>query len=135
MSLEIPSNLVCAEEIAVGPEHSAKHVGSGDVEVLSTPSMIAFMEMVALNCVQRYLPDNMTTVGIRVDVKHLNPAPVGSKIVVEAKLVKIEGKKLVFEVRAKLGDTVIGEGVHERYIVDRQRFLDKVRRILSQLKT
>jgi len=128
---EIPLNQEYRKVFRVESEHSAKHVGSGEVEVLSTPSMILFMEMTALEYAQKYLPPEYTTVGTRVDVRHTNPAPVGAEIEVVAKLVSREGRKLVFEVKALWGDLVIGEGIHERYIVHRERFLEKVRKLIE----
>ncbi len=132
MTVELPIGVSLSKVFRVDREHSAKHIGSGEVEVLSTPSMILFMEMVSLELAQRYLPQNLTTVGTRVDVKHLNPAPVGAEIMVESKLVKQEGRKLTFEVRARWKDLVVGEGIHERYIVDKQKFVEKVKRLVSE---
>jgi len=131
---QIPEGLVCRDEYIVTDEYTAKHIGSGEVEVLATPAMILFMERTALLCVQRYLPENLTTVGTLVNVKHVNPVPKNEKVVVEAKLIKIEGRKLTFEVRASWKDLLIGEGIHERFIVDRQRFAEKVRRLLEEHK-
>lgn len=125
---DIPIDTACVEEYIVKDEHAAKHIGTGDVSVLSTPSMIAFMERTSMLCVQRYLPPEYTTVGVLVNVKHLNPAPVGSTIRVESRLVAREGRRLVFEVKVLLKETVIGEGVHERFIVHGKRFIEKVKK-------
>lgn len=113
----------------VGDEHVAKHVGSGDVEVLSTPSMIAFMERVAMECVQVFLPEGYTTVGTAVEVRHLNPAPKGVEVEVAAKLVEVDGRRLKFEVEARWGSVLVGKGVHERFIVERLKFLEKVKEL------
>ncbi len=131
-NLQIPEGIECEEVFEVKSEHAAKHVGSGDVEVLSTPSMILFMEAASLRCVQKYLPEDLTTVGTRVCVDHKHPAPIGDKIVVKTKLVKVEGRKLVFEVKAIWRDIVVGEGIHERFIVDRQKFSEKLREKLKK---
>lgn len=127
----VPEGIKCVEEYVVEDRHVAKHVGSGDVEVLSTPSMILFMEATALRCLQRYLPDNYTTVGYLVNVRHVNPAPKGAKVRVEVELTSREGRKLVFNVRALWGSVLIGEGVHERFVVDERKFLEKVRKVLQ----
>jgi predicted thioesterase len=124
--------LKCVQEFTVGEEHTASHVGSGTVRVLSTPSMIAFMEIASLNCVQRMLGKDETTVGTMVCVKHLAPAPVGATVRVETELVRVEGRRLLFHVKAWWGDTLIGEGEHERYIVNVERFLAKVRRAIEE---
>lgn len=125
----IPIGVMCVDEYTIREEHIAKHVGSGDVAVLSTPSMIAFMEKTSMKCVQQYLPEEYTTVGTLVNVRHLNPAPLGSTIRVESKLLAREGKKLVFEVRAYYRGMLLGEGFHERFIVHRERFIEKVRKL------
>lgn len=132
--LSIPDKISCRKEYKVKPEHAAKHVGSGEVEVLSTPSMIAFMEAASLECVQQYLPDNLTTVGTMVNVRHLKPAPVGATIVVETQLVKKEGKRLLFDVKAYWKQVLIGEGKHERYVVDKEKFLEKLRKLIDEIE-
>jgi len=134
-SVELPKGVVHVKKFVVTSEHAAKHVGSGEVEVLSTPSMILFMEATALELAQKYLPPNLTTVGTRVDVKHLNPVPVGEEVEVEAKLVGQEGRKLIFEVKAKWGNVLVGEGIHERFIVDREKFIAKVKKLVESAKS
>jgi len=124
---QLPAGLELTKEYIVRSEDTAKFLGSGDVEVLSTPAMIAYMERTALEAVQSNLPRNLTTVGIRVDVKHLRPAPKGGKIRVTAKLIQQDRRKLGFEVKAFWNEELIGEGIHERFIVDRERFLAKIR--------
>ncbi len=131
MSFQIPVGEVCEEEFKVLDVHTAKHVGSGDVSVLSTPSMIGFMEGVALRCLQKHLSEEYTSVGVLVNVKHLNPAPLNSVMKVKASIISVEGRKVVFSVQATYKDIVIGEGVHERFIVNRKRFADKVRELAS----
>ena len=128
---KLPQNLTNEMIYEVKDSDTAKFLGSGDVEVLSTPSMIAYMENTALTGVAPYLPDGLTTVGIRVNVKHLAPAPKGAKIRVVAKLIEQDRRKLVFEVKAFWGEELIGEGIHERFIVDRIKFLEKVKKKLE----
>lgn len=128
----LPVGVELSRKYTVASEHTAKFLGSGDVEVLSTPSMIAFMENTAREVAQKYLPENLTTVGTRVDVKHLSPAPRGAEIVVYAKLVQQDRRRLMFEVRAFWGNELIGEGTHERFIVDREKFLSKIREKISR---
>ncbi len=110
-----------------GPEHSAKHVGSGDVDVLSTPSMILFMEEACRRFMDERLPEGETTVGTRVDVYHVKAAPTDSEIEVRGALLAVEGRKLVFWVEAWHGDQRIGYGVHERYVVNREAFINKLK--------
>ncbi len=107
---------------------AASFIGSGDVSVLSTPSMIALMETTARDLVQPHLPPEETTVGTAVNVRHLAPTPVGGEVTVKAKLVEVDRRRLVFEVKCLYGDTLVGEGTHERFIVNRQKFLSKLSR-------
>jgi len=110
----------------VKPEHSASSVSSGAVYVLSTPMMIAFMEDVSFTLAQRYLETGKTTVGFHVDVKHLAPAPIGKEVKVKSTLVEVNGNKLKFKVEAYYKDKKIGDGIHERVIVDEKEFMKKV---------
>jgi predicted thioesterase len=127
VSIEVKVGEECSEEFIVEEKHTASHIGSGSVFVLSTPSMIAFMEKTSLDCVQKFLPPQYTTVGTMVNVRHLKPAPVGGKVVVKSRIIGFEGRRVLFEVEALYGNEVIGRGQHERYIVDKERFLSKVK--------
>ncbi len=115
------------KEYIVEDQHIAKFLGSGDVEVLSTPSMILFMENTARLSVKEKLPEGLTTVGTHVNIRHLRPAPKGAKIRVVTKLIKQGDRKLIFEVKAYWKEEMIGEGTHERYIVDKEKFLRKLK--------
>ncbi len=108
-------------------QHSAKHVGSGSVEVLSTPSMILFMEETCRVFSDEHLPEGQTTVGIHVDVYHVRPAPIGSEVEIRSTLLQFDGKKLVFWVEAWCSGTLIGYGLHERAVVDKEKFLLRVK--------
>lgn len=115
-------------------EHTAKFLGSGGVNVLATPMMITWMEECARLLADKHLGEGKTTVGTRVDIQHKAPAPVGARVTVEAELVSVEGRRLVFKVRAYSGSVVIGEGIHERYIIDLDRFKKKVQELMSKLE-
>ena len=119
-------------EFVVSVEDSARSLGSGDVNVLSTPSMIRMMEETSRLLVQDKLPEGYTTVGIRIDVRHLKAAPIGCKIKIISELLKVEGKKLIFKVEAYWNDEKIGEGLHERYVVNREKFLEKIKKKLEE---
>ncbi len=110
-----------------GHEHSARHLGSGDVDVLSTPSMILFMEEACRRYSDEGLRPKETTVGIHVDVYHFKAAPTGSEIKVRGKLLSMDGRRLTFWVEAWWGDVKIGQGLHERYIVNREEFIRRLR--------
>jgi len=129
LEINLEVGIVNEKEFTVREEDTASFLGSGAVAVLSTPAMIMMMENTARLAVEDKLPEGYTTVGTRVDVAHLHPAPIGAKIRVFAKLIKQEGRKLVFTVEAYWNDKKIGEGTHERYIVNREKFLSKIREL------
>ena len=110
----------------VEEHHLAAHVGSGDLRVLSTPSMIALMEEAAMRCVAPHLNDNQTTVGGHISASHLKPTAHGRSITATATLSAIEGRKLQFTVTANDEDGVIGKGEHTRFIVDREKFMARL---------
>ena len=122
------------QTITVTEEMTAQSLGSGERPVLATPKMIALMENTAFRSVKTYLEDGQGTVGTLIQVKHMAATPVGMEISIETKLVKIDRKRLVFEVRAFDAVDCIGEGVHERFIISNDRFLEKVNRKISNQK-
>jgi phosphoribosylglycinamide formyltransferase-1 len=114
------------EEYKVEEEHAAKNVGSGDVKVLSTPSMIAFMEITSNKLAQQHLPEGYVTVGSGINVRHLNPAPIGENIKVTSEIIGIDGRRIKFKVTATWREILIGEGEHERVIVNAENFIKKL---------
>lgn len=108
-------------------EFTAKTMGSGDLEVLATPAMIALMENAAMLAVAPHLRDNETTVGGYMECSHLRPTRIGEEVRAYAVLRKIEGAALHFDIAAYCGETKLGEGHHVRYVVDRERFMSKVK--------
>lgn len=116
--------LVCAENTAAA-------VGSGALEVFSTPSMIALMEKAAMDTVSPYLEEGQGTVGIKLDVSHLAASPIGMAVRAEAELIGIEKRTLTFKVSAYAGDELIGEGTHQRAVILNERFMEKT---LAKLK-
>jgi len=111
-----------AENI-VNTSNTAKSVASGTLEVFSTPMMIALMENAAINAIE--LPEEQSSVGTSIDIKHIAATPVGMKVWAEAEVVEVEGRKIVFKVEAYDEVEKIGEGRHERYIIDNKKFLTK----------
>ena len=103
--------------------HTAEALGSGDVPVFGTPSLVALLETAAVNAVAGRLGPGETTVGTWLDVAHLAATPVGADVSAEAELVGIEGRQLTFTVVAHDARTKIGECRHHRMIVARDRFL------------
>ena len=112
--------------LVVDKSKTAEAMGSGDMPVLATPVMVALMENAAMLAVKDALPEGATTVGGHINVSHVKPTGLGQEVSAPAELMAAEGKKLTFHVAAYQGDTLIGEGEHIRFIVDRERFLSKV---------
>lgn len=115
-------------EIVAEAKDSAKNIGSGLADVFSTPSMIALMENTSQTSVKDSLPEGYSTVGSEVNVKHVKATPIGMKVKCSSKLVKVEGKKLVFEVEAHDEVAKIGEGTHIRYIVNSEDFMRRIQK-------
>lgn len=117
--------LTHGETIVVRHEDTAAVYGSGALEVFATPAMIALMEMTSLRCVVDKIGEENTTVGIAVNIKHLKASPVGHAIRCEAKVVEVDRKRLVFEVKCYDGEDLVGEGTHERFVVNSAKFMSK----------
>lgn len=113
--------------VVVAEKDSATALGSGGLDVFGTPALVAYMENAALKMVQNDLPDGSDTVGIAIDVKHVKASPIGAKINVSAKITAVEGRKISFDIVAtdEAGD-VIGSAVHDRFVVDKARFMSKL---------
>ena len=106
------------QETIVGEDNVATNVGSGKVKVFSTPMMIALIEKTATLSVEPYLEPGQSTVGTLVNVSHLAATPLGMKVHAESELVAIDRRKLTFKVAAYDEKGLIGEGMHERFIID-----------------
>ncbi len=114
------------EWLVVLPQDTAAVYGSGALEVFATPAMIALMEKTCLMSVCDKIGEGNTTVGIAVNIKHLKASPVGSTIRCDAELVEVDRLRLVFSVKGFENETLIGEGVHERFVVDSAKFMAKL---------
>ena len=113
------------QTITVTEEKIAQAMGSGTLPVFATPAMIALMENTAYKSVADELEEGAGTVGTLMNVKHVAATPVGMEVTCETKLIEVDRKRLVFEVKAYDAAGVIGEGTHERFIIDNERFLAK----------
>ncbi len=125
--LPIEPGLVASTEILVGTRDTAHHVGSGKIKVLATPVMVMLLEEAALNAVEGLLPAGQQTVGTRLDVSHIAATPVGMRVTARAEVVAVDGRKLTFKVWADDEVERIGEGIHERIVVDVERFDKRTR--------
>jgi predicted thioesterase len=115
-------------ELTVGEEHTAPSVGSGAIHVLGTPVMINLMEAAALAAAEHLLPGGHQSLGIHLDVSHLAATPVGMKVKATAEVTAVEGNRITFRVEAHDEADIIGEGTHERIVVNVERFDKRVRR-------
>lgn len=123
------------ENLQVGIKGEAKTIvndgntaiahGSGGVMVFATPAMIALMENAALNSVAAFLPEGHSTVGINISSSHIAATPVGLKVTARTELMQVDGKKLTFKVEAFDDKEKIGEGTHERVIINVEKFMKK----------
>lgn len=110
----------------VSVHNTAAALGSGFLDVYATPAMIALMEKAASATVQSYLPTTESTVGISVNINHTAATPLGQMITATATLSAIDGKKLTFDVTACDATKTIGQGVHERFVINVDKFLSKL---------
>ncbi len=122
----LQTGLTHTSKTTVNETNTAIALGSGDMPVFATPAMMALMENAAMLAVVAELPEGSTTVGGQIESSHLKPSPIGAEISATATLEKIDGRKLYFKVSASQGGTLIGEGTHLRFIVDREKFLSKI---------
>jgi fluoroacetyl-CoA thioesterase len=113
------------QETVVTLENCARTMGSGSLEVFATPAMIALIEETCWKSVQPELAEGEGTVGTKLDVAHIASTPIGLKVWCESELVEIDRRRLVFKVEVFDEKTKIGEGTHERFIINNERFFAK----------
>lgn len=120
------------KELMVTDELTAAKMGSGLAPVYATPCMIALIEGTAAESVEPFLEEGQGTVGTKVEVEHLAATPVGMKVWCETELIEIDRKRLVFEAKVYDETGLVGQGRHERFIIDNERFLSKVQAKLGK---
>jgi predicted thioesterase len=125
MDFNITPGLKFETENIVEHKDTAAAMGSGFVEVLSTPMMIANMEGTCAACVKDYLPEGFSTVGTHVNVGHKAAVDLGGTYFTECELIEVDRKRLVFKVRTFTAEKTIGEGTHDRFIIDVSKFMNK----------
>jgi fluoroacetyl-CoA thioesterase len=124
--LDLPAGLSGTAELVVGEQHTAPRVGSGRIRVLATPVMINLIEAAALAAVEQSLPEEHQSLGTRLDISHVAATPVGMRVRATAEVVKVEGRTIHFRVRAEDERELIGEGTHQRVVVNLERFDKRV---------
>jgi predicted thioesterase len=120
--------LGCSAEktITVVESLSAAHMGSGDLQVYATPAMIALMEAAAVSAIGPLLSEGQTSVGVALDIRHLAATPLGHQVRARAEVTEVDGRKVTFEVKAWDEEEIIGRGTHTRFVIDVQRFMERV---------
>lgn len=124
--MEITVGLKGEVSTLVEREDTALEVGSGSLRVYATPCMVALMEGAACEALEGLLPEDKTSVGIELNIRHIAATPVGLEVRAEAEITAVEGNTLTYALTAFDETGKIGEGTHKRAIVSTQRFLDKV---------
>jgi fluoroacetyl-CoA thioesterase len=119
-------------ETTVTESNTAARLGSGVVPVFGTPALVGLMEGAAIRALADRLPSGQTSVGGRIDVRHLAPTPVGMRVHARAELLEVEGRRLVFHIEAWDEAEQIGAATHERFVVDEERFVAKAQAKLEQ---
>lgn len=127
----IRPGLIGTADLIVAPEHTAPRVGSGRIAVLATPVMINVIEAAALAAVEPLLPEGHQSLGIHLDVRHFAATPVGLKVTATAEVIAVDGRTIAFRVEARDEREPIGDGTHERVVVNVSRFDGRVQRKLA----
>lgn len=122
----VETGLKYTSQMIVSKQLTAQSMGSGDMAVLATPAMMALMENAAMLAVAPHLPEGCTTVGGHIAASHLRPSKIGDSVEATATVTKVDGKKIEFKVDARSNGTLLGEGTHLRFIVDRKKFMDRL---------
>lgn len=114
------------ETFTVEKKHLATHVGSGSARVLATPWMIGFMERTSHLLIVRHLPEGYSSVGVMVNIRHLAPSLLGSTVKATAKVISVEGSRVSLKIQAQDEVELIGEGSHDRFIIEVDRFMKRI---------
>ena len=126
--MNIQLDKVFEESYVVKNENSAENMGSGDLAVLSTPSLVAFMENAAKEYLNTFLPEELGSVGSNININHLAPTLVGKEITVQGKITEIIKEKIIiFSLEAYEQDKKIGDATHTRVIINNEKFLNKLK--------
>lgn len=123
--MDIPVGAKGRAEMAVTPDKTAAAVGSGSLAVFATPWMIAMMELSACNALAPYYDEGQSSVGTKLDVSHDAATPVGMNVCAEAEVIEVDRRRIVLKVTAWDERGVIGQGTHERFLINAEKFLAK----------
>ena len=125
--MNIQLDKVFEESYVIKNENSAENMGSGDLAVLSTPSLVAFMENAAKNYLNKFLPEEMGSVGSNININHIAPTLIGNSITVRGKITEVIKEKIIkFSIEAYEKDKKIGTANHTRVIINNNKFIGKI---------
>ncbi len=127
----IQPGMIGTSTLTVAPDYTAPRVGSGRIVVLATPVMINVIEAAALAAMEHLLPEGHQSLGIHLDVRHFAATPVGLTVTATAEVTAIEGRTITFRVEARDDCEAIGDGTHQRVVVNVDRFDQRVQRKLN----
>lgn len=131
---DIPDGLEGAHSLVVAEEHVPPHLRGTNAEVVSTPSLVLFMEMACFGAIEPYLKPGHTSVGTVVELKHLAGTPKGMRLEARARLVERDRRRFVFEVEIFDEEEKVAEGRHERFVVPRERTNEKLARKVAKVR-
>jgi fluoroacetyl-CoA thioesterase len=123
----VPVGTIGTFTLVVAPEHLAIRIDPSLAPVLSTPTMVSMMEMAAMDAMRAYIEPGESSVGMAIDVEHIAATPPGHRVRAEAEVVKCEGRRVDFKVRAFDETEQIGRGTHRRAAIDAAKFLERVK--------
>lgn len=124
--VDVPVGTLGSHHLLVSPEWTIDFIGSEEARVFATPYLIAYLELTARNALKPYLADDEESVGTMVNIRHLAATPVGMSVRFEAKVLSVDGRRVVFSVEAWDEKEKIGEGTHERFVVQTPRFISRL---------
>jgi predicted thioesterase len=122
---ELKTGIKGTQKVIVSASNTAKTMGSGTLDVFATPALIALMEETSWRSVADQLEEGSGTVGTMLNVKHTAPTPLGMEVTCESELIEVDGRRLVFSLRAYDAQGTVGEGTHERFIIQNEKFQQK----------
>jgi len=108
-------------------EYTADYIGSGSMEILATPGLVVYIERIAHSLLEQRIPEGYSSVGTLVEVHHLAPTPAGATVHVQCEVIEVDGRRVTFDVQAWDENGKIGEGRHQRTVIDLMRFLQRLR--------
>ncbi|OPY57854.1 MAG: Fluoroacetyl-CoA thioesterase [Pelotomaculum sp. PtaU1.Bin035] len=133
MAQELKIGIEGKASVAVNDGNTAIAYGSGSVSVFATPAMVGLMERAAISSIDPFLETGYTTVGTQINVKHLAATPVGMNVSATSRLVEVDGRRLLFEVEARDDVELVGTGLHERYIIKMDGFINRAEGKLTKI--